>query len=166
MLRLALTIIILISFFVGLVQAQVSTGTIVGTVRDASGGAIVGVRVTVTETTKGTLQTTTTDQNGSYNVQVLIPGVYRAQAEAKVFKRQMSSDVTVEVDGKPRVDFILPVGDVAESVEISASAALISTESSELGEVIPERQLKELPLNGRNFVQLVYPVPGEIGRAH
>ena len=158
--RLACTIIVILSFCLGLAQAQVSTGTVVGTIRDASGGAIVGVRVSVTETSKGTVQTTATDQNGDYNVQFLIPGVYRVQAEANGFKRQSSSDVTVEVNGKPRLDFVLQVGDVTASVEISATAALVQTESSELGQVIPERQLKELPLNGRNFVQLIYLVPG------
>ena len=152
--RLACTIIVILSFCLCLAQAQVSTGTVVGTIRDASGGAIVGVRVSVTETSKGTVQTTATDQNGDYNVQFLIPGVYRVQAEANGFKRQSSSDVTVEVNGKPRLDFVLQVGDVTASVEISATAALVQTESSELGQVIPERQLKELPLNG------------QIGRAH
>jgi len=144
----------------GMAYGQVATGTIVGTVRDASGGIVPDVQVTVNEVSKGISQTVATDSNGDYNVPFLNPGVYRVAVEKTGFKRQISADVTLQVNDKPRLDFMLQLGDVSAAVEVTAAAPLVKSETSELGEVIAERPIRELPLNGRNFVQLVYLVPG------
>ena len=148
--------------FVGLLSAngQVTTGTIVGTVSDSSGAPLPGVKVTITDVQKNESKEYTTDETGSYNAPFLIPGTYRVSAEKSGFKRAASADIILNVDDKARVDLTLSVGDVNEVVEVAAASPLVRVESSELGEVIAERAVRELPLNGRNFAQLVYLVPG------
>src|SRR5436305_2253445 len=148
--------------FVGLLSAngQVTTGTIVGTVSDSSGAPLPGVKVTITDVQKNESKEYTTDETGSYNAPFLIPGTYRVSAETSGFKRAASADIILNVDDKARVDLTLSVGDVNEVVEVAAASPLVRVESSELGEVIGERSIRELPLNGRNFAQLVYLVPG------
>jgi hypothetical protein len=114
----------------------------------------------VTETSKGTSQSVTTDQNGDYTVPFLIPGTYKVTVELTGFKRAVSTNTPLSVDQKARIDFTMEVGQISESIDVVASAPLVRSETAELGEVIQERAIKELPLNGRNFAQLVYLVPG------
>jgi len=141
-------------------DAQVTSGTIGGTVTDSSGAPLPGVRITIMDLQKGTSQEYTTDEGGGYNAPFLIPGTYRVTAEKPGFKRALSADVILNVDEKARVDLTLRVGDVKEVVAVVAISPLVRVESSELGEVVGERAVRELPLNGRNFAQLVYLVPG------
>lgn len=141
-------------------QAQVTTGSILGTVKDNSGSAVRGAKVTVTEVGKSTATNYTTDDEGNYNAPFLIPGAYSVAVEAQGFKKAIVNNVVVQIDQKARTDFSLEVGALTEVAEVTASLALVNTESSELGQVIEERSVKELPLNGRNFAQLVYLVPG------
>lgn len=141
-------------------SAQVTSGTITGTVTDSSGASLPGVKITITNVQKNDSKDYTTDEAGAYNAPFLIPGTYRVAAEKAGFKRATSTDVILNVDDKARVDITLSVGDIQELVEVSAASPLIRVESSELGEVIGERSVRELPLNGRNFAQLVYLVPG------
>jgi outer membrane receptor protein involved in Fe transport len=148
--------------FVGVVSAsaQVTSGTILGTVSDSSGAPLPGVKITITNVQQNDSKEYTTDESGSYNAPFLIPGTYRVTAEKAGFKRAASADVILNVDDKARVDITLRVGDVKEVVEVTAISPLVRMESSELGEVIGEKSVRELPLNGRNFAQLVYLVPG------
>ena len=142
------------------VRGQVTTGTILGAVHDVTGASLPGVQVTITESSKGTSQSVTTDSNGEYSVPFLNPGLYRIAVEKQGFKRAISNDVNLQVDEKARLDFTMQIGEITESVEVNASAALVKADSSELGEVVTERAVRDLPLNGRNFAQLVYLVPG------
>ncbi|MDQ2948130.1 MAG: Plug and carboxypeptidase regulatory-like domain-containing protein, partial [Acidobacteriota bacterium] len=153
----ALTSLLFGSALIG--NAQTS-GTILGTVRDSSGAGVANAKVTVVDINKGTTQTATTDESGSYNVPFLPPGTYRATVEQTGFARQQSADTPLDVDQRARLDFTLQIGNVSETVSVSAAAPLVRSESSELGQVITERAIRELPLNGRNFAQLVYLVPG------
>ena len=139
---------------------QVTTGTILGTVHDPSGAAIAGAKVTITEVAKGTSTQYQTDQNGEYNAAFLIPGNYTVSVEKEGFKRAVSSNVVLDVDQKARVDVALEVGQVSQTLEVTAAAPLVRSESAELGEVVGQRQVQDLPLNGRNFAQLVNLVPG------
>jgi len=141
-------------------KAQVTSGTIVGTVIDSSGAPLPGVKITIADIQKNELKEYTTDETGGFNAPFLIPGTYRISAEKAGFKRATSTDVILNVDDKARVDITLQVGDVKEVVEVGAASPLVRLESAELGEVIGERSVRELPLNGRNFAQLVYLVPG------
>jgi hypothetical protein len=140
--------------------AQVTTGSILGNIRDRAGAPVAGAVVTITDTGKNTSTAYTTDDEGAYTAPFLIPGTYNVAVEAKGFKKSVTNNVVVQIDQKARIDFTLEVGALTEVTEIIASATLVKTESSELGEVIEQRAVRELPLNGRNFAQLVYLVPG------
>ncbi len=139
---------------------QVTTGTILGTVRDASGAAVADVDVLITETAKGTSNQYKTDASGEYSAQFLIPGTYSVSVSKQGFKRSVSDNVVLDVDQRARVDVTLQIGQVSQTLEVTAAAPLIRSESAELGEVVAQRQVQALPLNGRNFAQLVDLVPG------
>jgi len=141
-------------------MAQVTTGTILGTVKDPSGAVVPGVQIVITESSKGISKTFVTDGSGTYNAPLLIPGTYDVSAELAGFKKEVQTGVIVQVDQKARVDFALQIGAATEIVSVEASAPMVKTASSELGEVIEERAVRELPLNGRNFATLVYLSPG------
>lgn len=144
---------------ISLVHAQTS-GTILGTVSDASGAAVAGATVTITEVNKNTSQSVQTDDSGNYNVPFLIPGTYRVSVEKTGFKRESSQNIPLNVNDRTRQDFTMQLGAVSETVEVTSAAPLVQSETSELGQVITEREVRELPLNGRNFAQLVYLAPG------
>ncbi len=158
--RRAFDLIALAVALAAAVWAQVTTGTITGTVTDSSGAAVAGAQITVRETGKGTVQSYTTDEAGNYVALYLTPGTYVVSVEKTGFKRESSSPTLLDVDQRARVDFTLQVGQVSENVVVEASAPLVRSESAELGEVVNQRAVEQLPLNGRNFAQLVYLVPG------
>jgi len=141
-------------------RAQVTTGTIMGTVKDAEGGVLMGATVTITEVDKGTSSTFTTDAAGSYQAPFLIPGTYQVAIEASGFKSLVRRGVVLQVNERARIDAALELGAFTEATEVTAFAPLTRTDSAELGEVIEERAVRELPLNGRNFATLVYLAPG------
>lgn len=142
------------------IAAQVTTGTIFGTVTDPTGATIVGANVTVLDQDKGTSVTRKSDAEGSFTVPFLIPGIYRVTVEQPGFKKAEQKDITVAVDAHARADIQMTVGNVSETVEVTASAPLVQSTTSETGQVIEQRAVQELPLNGRNFAQLVYLAPG------
>jgi hypothetical protein len=106
-------------------HAQVTTGTILGTVTDPSGAAIVGANVTVTDIDKGTVVTRKTDETGSFQFPFLIPGNYKVTVEQSGFKKAEQSGITLQVDQRARVDIQLAVGNVNETVEVTAAAPLV-----------------------------------------
>ena len=139
---------------------QVTTGTILGTVRDSTGAVVADATVTITDTGKGTVSTYKTDANGDYNAPFMIPGTYNVAAQKAGFKQDISNNVILDVDQHARVDFAMQVGQVSDTVEVTSAAPLVRLDSAELGEVVGKTQVQDLPLNGRNFAQLVYLVPG------
>jgi hypothetical protein len=145
---------------VGVALSQVTTGSILGTVRDQTGSVVTGAMVKITDIGKGTTSTIQADANGEYSVQFLIPGTYNVAVEKIGFKRSISNNVALDIDQKARVDFSLEPGGVTETVEVNTTPPLIRMDSAELGEVIGKTQVEQLPLNGRNFTSLVYLVPG------
>ena len=138
---------------------QVTTGTIVGTVSD-SNGIVPGATVTIREVNRGTSDTFVTDATGGYTAPFLTPGTYTVEASVAGFKRWSRAGVILQVNQRARVDITLEVGGIEETTTVVASTPLLRTESSEVGTVIEERAIKELPLNGRNFAALVYLTPG------
>jgi hypothetical protein len=140
--------------------AQVTTGTILGTVRDPQNAAVPGATVTLTDQGKGTSHTATTDTQGSYIAPFLIPGTYEVTVELSGFKKHVRRGVVLQVNQRARVDVVLELGGLTETTEVVALAPLTRTDSAEVGEVIEERAIRELPLNGRNFATLVYLAPG------
>jgi len=141
-------------------EAQVTTGTIVGSVKDEQGAAVPGANVTITEVNKGTVGTYTTAPDGSFQAPFLIPGTYDVAVELTGFRKYTHRGVVLQVNQRARVDATLAVGGLTDTTEVIGLAPLTRTDSAELGEVIEERAVRELPLNGRNFAQLVYLVPG------
>src|SRR6185503_8116745 len=141
------------------VAAQVTTGTIVGMVTDA-GGVVPGANVTITEVNRGTSDTFVTDSAGGYTAPFLTPGTYRVEVNVTGFKKWVREGIIVQVNQRARVDVTLEIGRLEETTTVVASTPLLRTDSSEVGTVIEERAIKELPLNGRNFATLVYLTPG------
>ena len=140
--------------------AQVATGSIVGTVVDSSGQLVPGAQVTVREVNRNTTTTLTTDAAGVYTAPFLVPGTYEVSVELPGFKSWIRRGIVLQVNDRLRIDASLEVGTVTESTTVQAESPLVRTDSSEVGTVIEEAAVKELPLNGRNFATLVYLAPG------
>ena len=139
--------------------AQVTTGSILGIVTDP-GGVVPGANVTITEVNRGTSDTFVTDSAGGYTAPFLTPGTYRVEVNVSGFKKWVRDGIIVQVNQRARVDVTLEVGRLEETTTVVAETPLLRTDSSEVGTVIEERAIKELPLNGRNFATLVYLTPG------
>jgi hypothetical protein len=134
--------------------AQVERGTIAGTVHDASGGVAVGVDVTVTNLNTGVEYKTKTNETGEFVAPNLIPGEYSITASLAGFKKLQRKGIALQVNARVVVDLTLEVGEVTQTVEITASAPLLQSESSAVGNVISRKAVSELPLNGRTVFQL------------
>ena len=140
--------------------AQVATGSIVGTVVDASGQLVPGAQVTVREVNRNTTTALTTDSAGVYTAPFLVPGTYEISVELQGFRSWIRRAIVLQVNDRLRIDAKLEVGTVTESTTVTAESPLVRTDSSEVATVIEEKAIKELPLNGRNFAALVYLAPG------
>src|SRR5262245_27362789 len=151
---------ILLLLWAPVLQAQAVSGTILGSVQDSTGASVPGAIITIVNSETGLTRSATTDSLGEYNVPSLPPGTYSVSGEMRGFKKVALSGVRLNVDQKARVDLKLEVGDVTESVRVDAAVPLVQTDSSELGATVNETQVKELPLNGRDFVQLTRLIPG------
>jgi hypothetical protein len=149
-------------FFISQVTAQTFTGTFVGTVTDASGAGVAGATVTITNIETSAQRTVNTDASGGFVVTLLPPGNYKIVAEMKGFKKAVHESVLLEVNQQQRVDSTLAVGEVSEQVIVNEGVPLVQTESATVGTVVEEREVTELPLNGRNFLQLNLLVPGTL----
>jgi hypothetical protein len=136
--------------------AQTATGQITGTVRDATGGVMTGVKVVVTNQQTGLTRETKTGANGDYVIPLLPVGMYLVSAEQSGFKMALHSDVQLTVDQIQRIDMVLAPGNVTETVEVQSTALALDTASASVGHTITEKQVTELPLNGRNFLQLLF----------
>jgi len=141
-------------------QGQNITGTILGTVADASGAIVPGVTVTVTNKDTGQSIRVLTNQLGYYEAPQLRPGDYGVQAAGTGFKTLVRDGVQVSVESRLRLDFAMEVGDAATSVAVTADAPLIESETASLGQVITSRTVQELPIKGRNVFDLVSLSPG------
>src|SRR5581483_5338566 len=140
--------------------AQV-TGSIAGTVRDSSGAVLPGATVTV----KGpSLQresaSVTTTGDGTYRIPLVPPGIYEVTVELSGFNAQTRRNIEVALNQQTTLDFALPVAGVAESVVVAAEAPLIEVSRSDVGSTVQQRTIDALPLNGRNFTDLIALVPG------
>ncbi len=139
--------------------AQTPFGTILGTVTDSTGAVVPGVAITVTHVSSKIKYETVTDSLGNYAVHSLPPGRYEVAAQHSGFRAEIVKDLVLEVEKKARVDFTLSVGSVAEKVEVIATIPLVDTDSSTVGTVVENRKIVDLPLNGRNFLQLATLTP-------
>lgn len=140
-----------------------NTGSLFGTVTDSSGAAISAANVTATHVQTGTVRITVANQNGDWSLPLLPVGTFRVRVSMDGFKEGVLSDILLQVSENRRVDIALEIGAVTERVEIQAQAAQVETRTGTIAEVIDSKRIAELPLNGRNPVQLVLLVPG-VGR--
>ncbi len=135
-------------------------GTILGTVTDASGAVVRSAKVTATQTATGLTRTDLTNDEGEYAIPQLPVGSYTVSVEQAGFKRTDRTGVELRVDDRLRIDVVLALGQVSDTVAVEATAPVINTDSSTLGNVVDNKKVTELPLNGRNFLQLNLLVPG------
>ncbi len=149
-----------------LAYGQATTGQFSGIVTDSSGGSVPNAKVTVTNTGTGAVRTTSTDQSGAYLVTQLPPGSYDISAEASGFKKVVQSAVELQVNQAATMNFTLEPGQVSETVEVTGTAPQLEAQSSSLGTVVNTQLTAELPLNGRNFVQLATLAPGVNGTGY
>jgi hypothetical protein len=140
--------------------SQTTTGRVSGTVRDKTGAALPGASVTISNTQQAITRTVTTDATGSYVVPGLPPAVYQVVAKAPGFKSVERPNIEVEVAMDLTLDFDLPPGSVTETVVVTQQAPLINTVSSTLGGTLSNREINDLPLNGRNYENLLQLRPG------
>src|SRR5918912_219410 len=156
----ALLLLLLLGSLAG-VRAQVSTtGSISGTVRDPQGAAVPKAEVTITEETTNVSHTVTADDNGVYTALALPAGRYTGSTAPHGFKRTVNSGIGLHIGDKIVVDLKLEVGTVNEVVTVTGEAAQVETRSSDVSSLVTSKQVTELPLNGRNYAQLVTLVPG------
>ena len=139
--------------------AQVATAAVNGTVIDASGGAVPGAKITLTNVATNVTRVTTTGETGNYVLVNIIPGRYRLTVSKEGFATATEADFELAVNQTTTLDFTLRLGSAAETVR-EALTTSIQTSSSELGTVIGRRSVDNLPLNGRNFTQLLDLTPG------
>ena len=139
---------------------QTTQGGIVGAIRDEKGADIAGAKIVVTSAATGLKREFTTAGNGSFRVLALPTGTYEVRAEAQGFATMVEKGIEVGIDQVRTLDIVLRVGGTAETVTVEGNAVLTQTESSKLGEIIDNRKVEDLPLNGRDFAQLARLNPG------
>jgi outer membrane receptor protein involved in Fe transport len=142
--------------------AQTYTGRILGTVTDQTGAALAGADVVITDVERGVTRSLTTDQAGEYVAPNLAPGIYRVHAAAKGFKSVERPNIQLEVAKDVRIDLALQPGQVSETVVVSGEVPLLDTTSSTLGGTLSNQTINDLPLNGRNYENLLQLRPGVI----
>src|SRR6266699_3258148 len=139
---------------------QGSTGRILGVVTDQSGGNVAGASVTITDVARGVSQTLTTDSDGAYVAVNLLPGTYTVRAEFKGFKVFERKNVLLEVAKDIRIDPVLQTGSTTETITITEEVPMVDTTSTTLGGTISNEIINDLPLNGRNYQNLISLRPG------
>src|ERR1700733_14725771 len=132
----------------------VETGVITGVVRDSAGAVVVKANVTILNTGTGLASHTVTDSQGLYPPPPLNPGDYNVEVEAPSFGKVVEH-ARLEVGQRLAVDVVLAAGAAAETVEVQAAGAVLETESSTVSNLRTEQAVRDLPLNGRNFVELI-----------
>lgn len=153
-------LLIFVMVVAGASYAQVESAKIVGTIHDASGAVMPGAKVTVINTGTNESRSFVTDNSGDYVVTQLQPGTYTVTVTEQGFKQAVQAPFKLDVNQVARVDLTLAVGNVNERVEVTAAEPLVESQTSSIGQVVEEQRVHELPLNGRNFVELAYLTPG------
>ena len=155
----AAMLILSVSLVSSAIHAQ-GTGSFSGTVLDKSGASVSGATVTATNQSTGVARQAKTDGSGHYLIPLLPAAVYTLRVEYQGFRPAESKDLRLQVDEARELDFSLALATQAQQVEVSASAVAVETANPSLGQVITAQEVQQLPLNGRDFVQLATLTPG------
>src|SRR5260370_16710172 len=140
--------------------AQNISGTITGVVTDDSGALVADASVAVTSVQTGASRTSHTNSEGSFSFPELNPGIYNISVTKQGFKKVQEKNIELHVSDITNVPIKLPLGTVSETVVVEASPVQVETQTGAVGNVVNGQQVRELPLNGRNFVQLTTLMPG------
>jgi len=159
MARVLAAISILFLLFPG-APAQTTAGRILGSISDQTGAAVVGAQVTITDVQHGTSRSLVTTQTGDYVAPDLPAGSYKVRAEAKGFKTIERVNIELEVGKDARIDLVLSPGLVSETLVIEEDAPLVDATSATLGGTLSNKEINDLPLNGRNYENLLQLRPG------
>ncbi len=162
MLKLALAIVLTALMPLA---AQQSTGTISGTVTDAQDAVVVGAQVEVAHLDTGSVFRTTSNEQGNYIAPGMAVGRYEVRVTMSGFKKAVRSGIVLQVNQNAMVNVTLQVGQLVESVEVTAQASLVDTGSATLGQVVENRRVQELPLNGRSALALTLMTAGVISNS-
>jgi hypothetical protein len=127
---------------------------VTGRITDPSGGAIPGAKITVTNPATNARRIVNSDAAGVYDVPALIPGIYTVSVEVAGFKTEVRTGIELQVQQSARLDFQMQVGQVTQRIEVAGNAIQVNTENAELGSVVENQRIVDLPLNGRDFLQL------------
>ncbi len=146
---------ILLAAAAGSLAAQLTTGTILGTVKDPSAAVLPGVTVTVTNMETGIARTSLTGSRGEFQIPGLAVGSYEVQVTTAGFQTEIRKGITLNVGREAVVDFTLQVGAVAEQVTVTGEAPLIEITSATVGGVVDSKQMRDIPLNSRSFLELI-----------
>jgi hypothetical protein len=144
------------------VRAQVTTATLLGTVADQTGAALPGATVTIRDQETGRVRTLASDHQGRYQAPALEPGTYELKVELSGFQTSIRRDLKLSVGQTAVVNVALGVGGVQEQVVVTETAPLVETTRSGVSGLVDEKQIRDLPLNGRDFTQLTLLQPGII----
>jgi hypothetical protein len=144
------------------ILGQAVYGTIVGSVSDSTGAAVPNARITITDMVRDVNQSTSANESGNFTQRFLIAGRYKVRVEATGFKAFVQDNVLVSVDTEVRVDPRLEVGDVSQTVEVSAEAGILKTEKSDVATTYSERTVTELPVLNRRFTNFQLMTPGVV----
>src|SRR6266850_980079 len=139
-----------------------ATAQISGVVKDPSGGVLPGVSVTATQTDTGLRRDATTETDGSYVIPNLPPGPYRLEATLQGFRSFQQTGITLQVGASPTLNVTMTIGAVAETITVQANASLVETKNLGIGQVMTNKQVLELPLNGRNTADLLALLPAAV----
>ena len=158
---LVLASIVLLSPVVAMAQSQ---ATLVGSVTDPTSAAVPGAEVTVSNLETGLERVVQTNEVGNFRVFPLNPGVYTVMAATSGFKTQIRDGVVLQVAEIVEVDFVMELGEVTETIEVTGAAPIMQTQEASVGNVVNTRELERLPVNQRNFTRLILLMPGTSSR--
>lgn len=139
---------------------QIDRGAIEGRILDPSGGVVTSATVTITNKATGVVVTALVNGSGEYQVQTLIPGTYSVMVSADGFERVLRDNIEVHVQDRLSIGFVLKVGSVTQQVLVTAGEPLLQTQTADVGSVVDEERVNELPLNGRRYADLALLQPG------
>ena len=163
--RRAVLLLALFALFAPPAPAQVGTSRITGTVADSTGAVVAGATVTARNEETGVTQTQVTTEAGLYAFPSLPVGTYTVTVERPGFKRSQATGLKLEVDTPLTADIALSTGEVTETVTVSAGAEQIQTANATIGNVVEQKAIEQLPLNGRNPLTLITLEPGVVQRS-